>query len=76
MSRNLHQYYKAQRHVSFTRRKNYPRKFTWYSNLYKKTPTWLEINYLSLSFLVISMPRKLTFASYNFNPYLNRLLAF
>ena len=76
MSRNLHQYYKAQRHVSFNRRKNYLRKFTWYTNLYKKTPVWLEVNYLSLSFLIISSPRKLTFSSYNFNPYLNRLLAF
>lgn len=76
MSRSLYHYYKSQRRVSLTRRKNYTRRFSWYPHIYKKTPAWLEVNYVSLSFLIITAPRKLTFTSYNFNPFLNRLLAF
>ena len=76
MNRSLRQYYKAKRQLSFLRRKNYLRRFTWHTRLFQKIPGWIELNYLTLSFFIITVPKKLTFASYNFNPYLNRLLGF
>ena len=76
MSKSLHQYYKAQRQTTHKRRKQYLTQFTWYTGFYKAIPTWLEVSFLSLSFFIIKTPTKLGFASSNFNPYLNRLLAF
>lgn len=76
MNKRLYHFYKARRSVSLTRHKNYTRKYTWYNHLLIKTPRWLEVNYLALSFFIINMPRKLSFVSHNFNPYLNRLWAY
>lgn len=76
MSKSLHQYYKSQRQLTHKRRKQYLTQFTWYTGFYKAVPTWLEVSFISMSFFIVKTPAKLGFASSNFNPYLNRLLAF
>jgi hypothetical protein len=76
MGRNLRLHYKARRLPSLNRHKNYYRRLTLLPNLYKQLPTWLEVSYLALSCLVVRTPRRPSFASVNFNPYLNRLLGF
>lgn len=76
MGKSLHQYYKSQRQRAHKRRKQYLKHFTWYTGFYKAVPTWLEVSFISMSFFIVKTPAKLGFASSNFNPYLNRLLAF
>lgn len=56
--------------------KNYLRRATLFNNMYKPIPSWLEVNYLSLSFFVIKRPSTFSFRSYNFNPFLFKLLLY
>lgn len=72
--KNLFQYFRSR--FSKKKPKNYLRRATLFNNMYKPIPNWLEVNYLSLSFFVIKRPTVFSFRSYNFNPFLFRLLLY
>lgn len=76
LSANLHQHYKAQKQKFHKRRKDHLANSNLYSNFYKSAPTWVEVNYLTLSFFVLWAPLGLAFDCVGYNPYLSRLLSF
>jgi hypothetical protein len=72
--KNLFQYFRSR--FSKPKAKNHLKLSTLYNNLYKPLPTWIEVNYVSLSFFIIKQPNTFSFRSYSFNPFLFKLLLF